>query len=162
MVGMQMIGRTRWSSTCKKISWRLSFFDCGVPLVRVPARGVSDHLRCTIPEIDAFVKGRGAIGDFLAERFREYLGEKDPVGYSKVIWDMAPVAWVLNHAWVPTILEASPVLTNDYTWSFDAHRHLSRTATADIKRDDIFRDFFHKLDDYANQTKGGQKRKSPL
>jgi hypothetical protein len=32
-----------------------------------------------------------------------------------VIWDMAAVAWVLEPRWVPSVLEATPILTNDYT-----------------------------------------------
>jgi purine nucleosidase len=37
--------------------------DCGVPLVRLPCAGVVTHLHSTIPEIDTYVKGKGAIGD---------------------------------------------------------------------------------------------------
>jgi purine nucleosidase len=123
--------------------------DCGVPVVRLPCAGVVTHLTSTIPEIDTFVKGRGAIGDFLAQRFSDYSAGKDAVGYSKEIWDMAAVAWVLDPSWVPTVLEPAPYLTSDYTFSWDPARHLSRTATAGIQRDGIFRDFFHKLEAYS-------------
>jgi hypothetical protein len=119
--------------------------DSGVPLVRLPCAGVVTHLHSTIPEIDAFVKGQGAIGDFLAARFREYCPPGQEVGWSKEIWDMAAVAWVLNERWVPTVLEPSPLLTNDFTWSRDPSRHMSRTATAGLQRDGILRDFFSKL-----------------
>ena len=37
---------------------------------------------------------------------------------------MAAVAWVIDDSWIPTVLEATPLLTNDYTWSFDGGRHL--------------------------------------
>lgn len=40
--------------------------DCGVPLVRLPCAGVVTHLHSTIPEIDTYVKGRGAIGGALS------------------------------------------------------------------------------------------------
>ena len=42
-------------------------FDCGVPLVQIPCSGVTTHLRTTVPEIDRYVVGRGAIGDYLAK-----------------------------------------------------------------------------------------------
>ena len=44
--------------------------DCGVPLVLIPCRGVTTHLRSTVSEIELFVQGRGAIGDYLAEIFK--------------------------------------------------------------------------------------------
>ena len=58
-------------------------------------------------------------------------------------------SWVSNSSWVPTVLEATPIVTNDYTWSFDPGRHLNRTSTAAISRDGILRDFFVKLDAFA-------------
>ena len=58
-------------------------------------------------------------------------------------------SWVINSSWVPTVLEATPIVTNDYTWSFDPGRHLNRTSTAAISRDGILRDFFVKLDAFA-------------
>ena len=98
------------------------------------------------------VKGKGAIGDFLAMRFREYAGgEENVMGWTKQIWDMAAVAWVIDDSWIPTVLEATPLLTNDYTWSFDGGRHLNRTSTAAMNRDGIMRDFFVKLDAFAKQ-----------
>ena len=126
--------------------------DCGVPLVRLPCAGVVTHLHSSIPEIDTYVKGKGAIGDFLAMRFREYAGgEENVMGWTKQIWDMAAVAWVIDDSWIPTVLEATPLLTNDYTWSFDGGRHLNRTSTAAMNRDGIMRDFFVKLDAFAKQ-----------
>ena len=43
--------------------------DSGVPLVLVPCRGVTTHLRSTVPEIERHVEPHGRIGAFLAERF---------------------------------------------------------------------------------------------
>jgi hypothetical protein len=60
-------------------------------------------------------------------------------------------SWVINSNWVPTVLEATPIVTNDYTWSFDPHRHVNRTSTTAISRDGILRDFFVKLDAFAEK-----------
>ena len=59
---------------------------------------------------------------------------------------------MIDASWVPTVLEATPMVTNDYTWSFDPHRHLNRTSTAAMDRDGILRDFFVKLDAFAKQS----------
>jgi purine nucleosidase len=125
-----------------------ALLDCGVPLVLIPVLGVSSHLVTTLPEINFYVKGNGEIGDFLAERFESCF--KDHFGYSRVIWDIATVAYLLNPAAVPTELVHSPVLTDQMTWSRDTSRHLIRCATF-VHRDQVFQDLFRKLAD-ASRT----------
>ncbi len=122
-------------------------FDCGVPLVHIPCMGVTTHLHTTIPELEAYVSGRGAIGDYLVEIVKGY--HDDHKAWSKVIWDVATIAYLLDPSWVPTDLVHSPILTDQVTWSVDTSRHLIRTANY-IHRDPIFRDLFDKLE--ASQT----------
>jgi len=117
-------------------------FDCGVPLVHIPCTGVASHLQTTVPEIEAHVAGKGAIGDYLTEIFKAYHAEH--FGWSKVIWDIANIGYLINPAWVPTELVHSPILTDQVTWSVDHSRHLIRFATY-VNRDPLFRDLFTKL-----------------
>ena len=126
-------------------------FDCGVPLIHVPCMGVVSHLTTTVPEVERYVDGRGAIGTYLADIFRGHeddstvddsTGEK--MAWAKQIWDMAAVAWLLNPAWLPTDLVPSPILTDNMTWSVDRSRHLIRSARW-VNRNAIFRNFFEKL-----------------
>ena len=118
-------------------------FDCGVPVVQLPCVPVTTHLRATVPEIERYVQGRGAIGDYLAETFKSY--SDNHFGWSKEIWDMVAIAYLINADWTPSDLVHSPILTDQVTWSFDASRHFIRSANF-IRRDPIFRDFFTKLD----------------
>jgi len=122
-------------------------FDCGVPLVHIPCMGVTTHLRTTVPEIERYVQGQGAIGDYLAETFKSY--RTDHYAWSKEIWDVVAIAYLINSDWVPTNLVHSPILTDHMTWSVDQSRHLIRTA-AYVDRDPIFRDLFTKLESWAN------------
>ncbi len=124
-------------------------FDSGVPLVLVPAMGVTSHLRSNVPEIEKHVEPHGAIGAFLASRFKEYSAQH--VGWSKEIWDMAAVAWLLNADWTPSILMPTPVLTDDIHWVRDEGRHVMRYV-AYVDRDPILRDFFAKLEDFARES----------
>ena len=117
-------------------------FDCGVPLIHVPCAGVTTHLRTTVPELERYVQGQGAIGDYLMEVFKGY--REDHYAWSKEIWDVAAVAYLINENWVPTNLVHSPIVTDQLTWSFDNSRHLIRSATY-VDRDPIFRDLFTKL-----------------
>jgi inosine-uridine nucleoside N-ribohydrolase len=124
-------------------------FDSGVPMVQIPCKNVSEHLRTTLPEMASFVKGRGAIGDYLYQIFEGY--HDNHYAYSKVIWDISSVAYVVNSAWVPTELRPSPVLRDDITWGpEDASRHPIRVAT-DVNRDAVFGDIFRRIEAHAHQ-----------
>jgi hypothetical protein len=139
--------------------------NCGVPLVLIPCAGVTTHLRTTVSEIDQYVKGRGAIGDYLAETFKSY--NDDHFGWSKEIWDVVAVAYLLNSDWILSNIIPSPMIAqqpSDYkpgknhysennhwlTWSFDHSRHPIRCAYY-VDRDPIFRDLFTKLERFANR-----------
>lgn len=138
--------------------------DCGMPLVLIPCAGVTTHLRTTVSEIEQYVQGQGAIGDYLAETFKDYHG--DHFGWSKEIWDVVAVAYLLNASWIPSNIVSSPMIAqqppakkpgqNPYpwekyqlTWSFDHSRHPIRCAYY-VDRDPIFRDLFTKLARFAN------------
>ncbi len=121
-------------------------YDSGVPLVMLPCEGVTRHLSTSIPELERFVEPHGALGRFLTERVKGY--KDDHVGWSKPIWDMAPIAYLIDPTWTPTDLVHSPILTDQVTWSVDTSRHLIRYANF-IRRDPIFRDFFLKIAHFA-------------
>ena len=117
-------------------------FDSGVPLVHVPCLSVADHLITTSSEIQRYVRPAGRLGALLADLFAEYL--PDERGRSKVVWDLAATAFMLNQSWTTTVIEHSPRLTDELTWSRDSSRHLMLEMTA-LNRDAIFADLFARL-----------------
>ena len=120
--------------------------DCGVPLVLVPCHRVTSHLITTLPEINHYVRGKGPIGDFLAQRYEEC--SEDHYAYSRVIWDISVIAWLIEADFMPSDLVHSPVLTDQVTWSRDTSRHWIRIAYyADRNR--VFKDLFSKLERHA-------------
>ena len=121
-------------------------FDSGVSLVLVPCKGVTSHLISTVPEIEKYIEPHGEIGKFLAMRFKEY--NNNHKGWSKEIWDMAAVSWVLNEEWAPTNIAPSPILLDNKTWTFDENRHPIKIVY-DIKRDLILQDFIEKLENFS-------------
>jgi inosine-uridine nucleoside N-ribohydrolase len=125
-----------------------TIFDCGVPFVQLPCTPVVTHFATTVPEMERYVGGRGAIGDYLLKILKEY--RKDHFAWSKVLWDMTAVAWLIDDKWLPSDLVHSPIVTDNYTFSFDQSRHLIRTVNF-VQRDPIFRDFFTKLDKQAKK-----------
>jgi len=123
-------------------------FDCGVPFVQLACTPVVTHFATTVPEMERYVGGRGPIGDYLLKIFTDY--RKDHFGWSKVLWDMTAVAWIIDDRWLPSDLVHSPIVTDNYTLSFDESRHLIRTVKF-VNRDPIFRDFFTKLQKQAEK-----------
>ncbi|MEG3660180.1 nucleoside hydrolase [Arenibacter palladensis] len=117
-------------------------FDSGVPLIQVPTEPVSSHLLTTIPELDTYLKGQGEIGDYLIDIFKNY--HKDHYAYSKIIWDIAVIAYVLNPSWFKSEIRHAPILTDQITYSIDNSRHFYRLVTY-LNRDKIFGDMFRKI-----------------
>jgi len=119
-------------------------FDSGVPLVHIPCKNVAEHVRTVPAEIEQYVRGRGVIGDYLADIFRDWIGGSKAL--SKVLWDITTIAYLVNPEWVPTKLQPTPRINSDMTWGvIGPGRHLCRVAV-DARRDPIFLDFFRKLE----------------
>jgi purine nucleosidase len=116
--------------------------ESGVPLVLIPCMGVTSHLLTTASEMEQYVRGRGTCGDYLYEIFTSYQHEHSDL--SKVIWDLAAIAYLLDQNWVPTELIPCPVLSENLTWGKDPSQHMIRYARH-IYRDPVFNDLFVKL-----------------
>lgn len=133
-----------------------ALFDSGVPLVWIPCKNVAEHLRTVPAEIEHYVKGRGVIGNYLANIFLEWVSGE---ARSKVLWDISTIAYLINHDWVPTTISRTPKFnpaklvgkepTNPFE-SISAGRHLCRIAV-DVKRDQVFLDLFTKIEEYTER-----------
>ena len=122
-------------------------FGSGVPLVQIPCMGVASHLLTTPAEMQDQVAGRTAIGDYLCELVETYEYRRRGT-WSKVIWDIACVGWLLNPRWVPTQLTHAPIAQDDGTFSYSKERHFIQQAYH-VARDPIYSDLFTKLREMA-------------
>lgn len=125
-------------------------FDCGVPHVYLPGYHVGAQLKISLPEMQRFVDGKGAIGSYLHHLYthnplHEMFAITDPEERNWVIWDLIDIAWLFDPDWVPTMLVRSPVLDDDLYWQHPAGRHLMREAW-DVNRDAIFMDLYRCLE----------------
>jgi purine nucleosidase len=124
--------------------------DCGVPLVYLPGFHVGAQLRLSLPEVEQWVRGRGAIGDYLHHLFThnplwELQGIDSFFAHSWVIWDLICVAWVIDPALVPTFWTRTPTLDDGKRWAAgDASRAWMREGYA-VKRDAVFAGLFTAL-----------------
>lgn len=124
-------------------------FDSGVPHIYLPGYQVGAQLKISATEMDAFVKGKGAIGDYLNHLFthnplHDMFAITDAPRRTWVIWDIINIAWLINPDWVPTHLTTSPVLNDELYWEKSPNRHQMLEAH-DIQRDEVFLDFYDKL-----------------
>ncbi|MFT3957137.1 MAG: nucleoside hydrolase [Piscinibacter sp.] len=123
--------------------------DSGVPHVYLPGFQVGAQLRLSLPEMERWVQGRGAIGAHLFDLYTHnplwpLLGIDSFEAHSWVIWDIINIAWLVEPAWVPSSIVRTPRLGVDRRWIADATRHPMREAHA-VQRDAIFRAFFETL-----------------
>ncbi len=121
-------------------------FNCGVPLVLMPAYNVVAGMVTSIYELEHYLDGKSDIGTYLVQICRDYAAERETpaVAWSKVIWDVAGPAYLMHPEWFDTRLVSAPILTDDLHWASDSHRHQIRICDF-LQRDYIFRDVFNKL-----------------
>jgi inosine-uridine nucleoside N-ribohydrolase len=137
---------TRWtpgakSNVSRDVHAARVLLTPGVPLVHVPCRQVTEKLVTTHDEVERRVRGRGRIGDYLADLYR---GLDHSSARKKERWDLGPVAWLVRPEWCPSTLVHSPVLQDDLTWGSHPSRHLIREVR-DVDADAVLEDFLTKL-----------------
>lgn len=116
--------------------------DSGVPLVYVPGYYVAEELRSTREETARFLAGRGPLADHLDALHEAHARKGSGAVQSKVLWDLAALAWILEPAWFTTHVVPTPRLTEDLRWiDAESSRPLMLEAV-DLDRDAIFADFY--------------------
>ncbi len=122
-------------------------FGCGVPVVQLPCAGVVDHFTTTKTELEYWLKGKNPLCDYLCENTineaESYAAGKP---WSRVIWDVTAVAWLLNdeNLFMKSYLTSSPIPQYDQQYSFNPNRHFI-CYVYHIHRDNLFSDLFKKL-----------------
>lgn len=124
----------------------------GAPLVYVPGYFVGEELRVSGPELEAHVAGVGPLGDYLWDAVRGHpLFKLDKLGASKVVWDLAPLAWLLDPQWCTTRSVPTPDLDDDLVWQPAAGRP-AMVEVHDLDRDAVFGDLFARLADQVSSA----------
>ena len=118
--------------------------DAKIPLVLLPCYPVStSHLIVTVAELEEQLAPHSKLGSYLTAIVGKYAGNPAPMGWSKVIWDIAASAWAVNRTWVTTDQAPSPILKDDLTWEHSPDRRVIEIAR-EVDRNAIFADFFTK------------------
>jgi inosine-uridine nucleoside N-ribohydrolase len=120
-------------------------FGCGVPLVQLPCMGVVSAFTTSGPELEYHLRGKNKLCDYLIDTTREEaLHCGGGPAWTRAIWDVTAVAWLLDGDFEEDCLIHSPIPEYDDRYSFDNRRHFIRYVYH-IKRDNLFADLFEKL-----------------
>lgn len=120
-------------------------FGCGVPLVQLPCMGVVSGFSTTGPELEHWLRGKNKLCDYLVDVTAKEAAECNAGAlWSRVIWDVTAIAWLLDGDFMLDRFEHSPIPEYDHHYSFDKTRHFIRYVYH-INRDQLFSDLFKKL-----------------
>jgi inosine-uridine nucleoside N-ribohydrolase len=121
-------------------------FNSGCALVQLPCMGVVSHLTTTEPELREHCKGKSPLGDYLYEITCHKAVKEDGgnAAWSRVIWDISVVAWLLGDDYVKAVTVPAPLPSYDNGYLHDAQRHPMKVAYW-LNRDGIFLDLFKKV-----------------
>ena len=117
-------------------------FGCGVPLVQLPCDGVVKSFRTTRPELEYWLRGKNKLCDYLIDATIA-AGEEWNEGmcWSREIWDVTAVAWLLEGDFMSDCLVHSPIPEYDHRYAFDKTRHFIKYVYY-INRDRLFEHLF--------------------
>ena len=125
----------------------------GVPFVQLPCNGVVSEFRVSKPELEYWLKGKNDLADYLAvNTVNEADGYALGKPWTRVIWDVTAVGWLLNddHRFLHSRMIPTPVPEYDHHWGRAPLNPLCRYVYH-VNRDALLGDLFLKL------TRGGGK-----
>ena len=120
-------------------------FGSGAALVQLPCMGVVSAFTSSGPELEYWLRGKNELCNYLVETTtRAALEDQKIATWTRVIWDVCAVAWLLDGDYMEDYLCPSPIPQYDNHYSFDPTRHLIRYVYQ-IHRDRLFYALFGKL-----------------
>ena len=120
-------------------------FGSGAALVQLPCSGVVSSCATSAGELEMFLRGKNKLCDYLVDIVeRDGAAESPYRSWTRVIWDITAVAWLLEEDFMKDRLVPSPIPQYDHHYSFDPDRHLIRYVYS-VNRDALFEDVFRKL-----------------
>ena len=120
---------------------------CGVPFVRLPCKGVVSAFRISRPELEEWLLGKSELADYLTTiTIREAQRYTDSEIWTRVIWDVTAVAWLLNDGerFMNGEIKKTPIVEYDSTYVEDEKGHLMNYIYY-VSRDTLMRDFIKKI-----------------
>jgi inosine-uridine nucleoside N-ribohydrolase len=122
-------------------------FDSKVALVQLPCWGVVESFSISREELQTHLIGKNQLTTYLAQNTINEIDSWDKnVLWSKVIWDVLAVAWLLNDEckFMKDKFVHSPIIKGKSGYLFDDNRHIIKYVYR-IERDILMTDLINKL-----------------
>ena len=119
-------------------------FGCGAAVVQLPLNGVVAEFRVSVIELEYLLKGKNELCDYLLICSKELMKNAPVKNWSRPLWDVAVVAWLLDEAFMEDRLEHSPIFEYDLRYGTDRNRHFIKYVYH-VNRDILMADMFRKL-----------------
>lgn len=119
----------------------------GVPFVQLPCRGVVSEFTLSEPEMNCWFRGKNPLADYLTEITIREMKERAALPmWSKVIWDVTAVAWLLNEddRFMLSRVITAPLPSYDHLYTVNPNGHFMRYVYS-IKKDALMNDLVQKL-----------------
>ena len=120
----------------------------GVPFVQLPCMGVVSAFTASGPELERYFLGKSPIATYLAENtareVRSYV--KEGRAWSRVIWDVTAVAWLLLEGDAQMLSRVVPVRLPGYDFKYEDTEcaHVMRYVYY-IRKDGLFNDLIARV-----------------
>ena len=120
-------------------------------LVYLPGYQVAETLSVSRPEVERHLAGHGPLGDLLHRLYVDnpLAAATEAPGHSWVMWDLAPLAWLIDPTWVRTFVAEGATVSPDHRWSPAAGHHLEAFR---IDRRSVYTDYFARFADVDADT----------
>lgn len=119
-------------------------FGCGAAVVQLPLNGVVAEFRISRIELEYYLRGKNELCDYLLNCSLNLMKNAPVYNWSKPLWDVTVVAWLLNPEYMEDRFEHSPIFEYDLHYGTDRSRHFIKYVYH-INRDILFEDMFYKL-----------------
>ena len=117
-------------------------FESKVKLTILPCRNIVSELRIDINTLKEYLESKSELCNYLIERF--YNDGYHGIQESRVIWDIAVIAYMINKNWFEKKQISCPNIRNDTSYEVTDNRH-NITFVTKLDRNKIYEDLFNKL-----------------
>ena len=118
-------------------------FESKVKLTILPCRNIVSELRIDINTLKEYLENKSELCNYLIERF--YNDGYHGIQESRVIWDIAVIAYMINKNWFEKKQISCPNVREDTSYETTNNRH-NITFVTKLDRNKIYEDLFMKLE----------------
>ena len=117
-------------------------FESKVKLTILPCRNIVSELRIDINTLKKYLENKSELCNYLIERF--YNDGYHGIQESRVIWDIAVIAYMINKNWFETKQISCPNIKDDTSYEITENKH-NITFVTKLNKDEIYDDLFNKI-----------------